>query len=157
MKYIIATDHAGVDVKDFTKELLEKKGHQVIDLGPFTNDRVDYPDFAKKLSETVIEESGSVDENIDWKENGVFGILICGTGIGMSITANKVGGIRAGLCHDAYTSEMARAHNNANVLCFGARTTGAGTIESIIDAWDSTSFEGGRHLDRVKKINLLDR
>ena len=157
MKYFIATDHAGVEVKDFTKKLLEKKGHEVIDLGPFSTDRVDYPDFAKKLSERVLDASGRVDENIDWKEFGVFGILICGTGIGMSITANKVNGIRAGLCHDAYTSEMARAHNNANILCFGARTTGAGTIESIIDAWDSTPFEGGRHLDRIKKINLSDR
>jgi len=157
LKYFIATDHAGVEVKDFTKKLLEKKGHEVIDLGPFSTDRVDYPDFAKKLSERVLDASGRVDENIDWKEFGVFGILICGTGIGMSITANKVNGIRAGLCHDAYTSEMARAHNNANILCFGARTTGAGTIESIIDAWDSTPFEGGRHLDRIKKINLSDR
>ena len=157
MKYFIATDHAGVDVKNFTKELLEKKGNEVIDLGPFSKDRVDYPDFAKRLSERLLEESGRVSENLDWKESGVFGILICGTGIGMSIAANKVNGIRAGLCYDAYTSAMARAHNNANVLCFGARTTGAGIIESIIDAWESTPFEGGRHLNRIKKINLLDR
>ena len=157
MRYIIATDHAGVDVKNFTKDLLEKKGHEVIDLGPFSTERVDYPDFAKKLAENVVKTAGEFDENRDWKESGVFGILICGTGIGMSITANKVDGVRAGLCHDAYTSEMARAHNNANILCFGARTSGAGTIESIIDAWDSTSFEGGRHLDRVKKINNLDK
>ncbi len=156
MKYIIATDHAGVEVKNFTKELLQQMGHEVEDLGPFTNDRVDYPDFAQALSEKVIECGGDISENEDWKESGVFGILICGTGIGMSITANKINGIRAGLCHDAYTSEMARAHNNANVLCFGARTSGYGTIESIIKAWDSTSFEGGRHLERVKKINSLN-
>ena len=156
MKYVIATDHAGVDVKNFTKKLLETKGYEVVDLGPFSEDRVDYPDFAKKLSEKVLELAGDeVNENFDWKETEVFGILICGTGIGMSITANKVQGIRAGLCHDAYTSAMARQHNNANILCFGARTSGAGTIESIIDAWDSTSFEGGRHLNRVKKINKV--
>lgn len=157
MKYIIATDHAGVGVKDFTKELLKNLGHEVEDLGPFTNDRVDYPDFAKKLSERVVEEGGNISEDKDWRESGVFGILICGTGIGMSVTANKVSGVRAGLCHDAYTSAMARAHNNANVLCFGARTSGEGTIESMIEAWDKTSFEGGRHLERVKKINSLDR
>ena len=157
MKYIIATDHAGVEMKDFTKNLLESLNHTVEDLGPFSNDRVDYPDFAKKLSEKVVAEGGNISEDRDWRESGVFGILICGTGIGMSITANKVSGVRAGLCHDAYSSKMARAHNNANILCFGARTTGQGVVESIIEAWDSTSFEGGRHLDRVKKINKLDK
>lgn len=157
MKYFIATDHAGVEIKDFTKKILEEKGYEVVDLGPFSNDRVNYPDFAKKLSETLLKDVGSFDENLDWKDSGVFGILICGTGIGMSITANKVNGIRAGLCHDAYTSEMARAHNNANILCFGARTAGAGTIESIIEAWDSTPFASGRHLDRVKIINSLNK
>jgi ribose 5-phosphate isomerase B len=157
MKYIIATDHAGVEVKNFTKKVLENMGHTVEDLGPFSTDRVDYPDYAEKLSKTLISQVGNIDENLDWKESKIFGILICGTGIGMSITANKVEGIRAGLCHDAYTSAMARAHNNANVLCFGARTSGEGTIESILDAWNKTAFEGGRHLDRVKKINSLDR
>ncbi len=157
MKYIIATDHAGVDVKNFTKELLQKMGHEVEDLGPFSTDRVDYPDYAETLSKRVVEVAGDVSEESDWRESGVFGILICGTGIGMSITANKVNGVRAGLCHDAYTSAMARAHNNANVLCFGARTSGEGTIESMIEAWDKTAFEGGRHLQRVKKINQLDR
>jgi ribose 5-phosphate isomerase B len=155
MKYFIATDHAGVDTKDFTIELLKKMGHEVVDLGPNSKDRVDYPDFAKKLSDEVVKAGGDRD-HFDWKELGVYGILICGTGIGMSITANKVDGIRAGLCHDAYTAEMARAHNNANVLCFGARTAGEGTIESMVSAWDSASFEGGRHEGRVAKINELD-
>jgi ribose 5-phosphate isomerase B len=157
LKYLIATDHAGIETKDFTKELLESMGHEVEDLGPFSTDRVDYPDFAEKLSKRVVELAGEVDSNLDWKETGVFGILICGTGIGMSITANKISGIRASLCHDSYTSEMARLHNNSNVLCFGARTTGKGTIESIVKSWDETSFEGGRHLNRVLKIEALDK
>ena len=152
MKYFIATDHAGIELKNYTKNILEKMGHEVFDLGPFTDSRVDYPDFAHKLAKTLMENSGKVNEDVDWRETGVFGILICGTGIGMSISANKVKGIRAGLCYDGYTAEMARAHNNANVLCFGARTTGEGTVESIIEAWDKTTFEGGRHLNRVKKI-----
>jgi ribose 5-phosphate isomerase B len=157
VKYIIATDHAGVDVKEFTKKVLQSKGYEVEDLGPFSSDRVDYPDFAEKLSNRVLEVAGEFDEERDWREKEVFGVLICGTGIGMSITANKVSGIRAALCHDAYTSEMARSHNNANVLCFGARTSGEGTIESMIDAWEKTPFSGGRHLNRVLKINNLDR
>ncbi|HIC09750.1 MAG TPA: ribose 5-phosphate isomerase B [Campylobacterales bacterium] len=157
MKYFIATDHAGVEIKNYTKELLEKMGHEVEDLGPFNTERVDYPDFAEKLAREVAKFSEKISEEEDWKNSGVFGILICGTGIGMSITANKIPNIRAGLCHDAYTAEMARAHNNANVLCFGARVVGKGTIESIVKAWDSAKFEGGRHLNRVQKIGKLDR
>ncbi len=157
MKYFIATDHAGVEIKNYTKELLEKMGHEVEDLGPFNTERVDYPDFAEKLAREVAKFSEKISEEEDWKNSGVFGVLICGTGIGMSITANKIPNIRAGLCHDAYTAEMARAHNNANVLCFGARVVGKGTIESIVKAWDSTKFEGGRHLNRVQKIGKLDR
>ena len=137
-------------------EFFEKKGHKVIDLGPYDTSRVDYPDFAHKLAKTLMENSGKEKEGEDWRETGVFGILICGTGIGMSMAANKVKGIRAGLCYDSYTAEMARAHNNANVLCFGARTTGEGTVESIIKAWDKTVFEKGRHLERVKKIENVN-
>jgi ribose 5-phosphate isomerase B len=163
MKYFIATDHAGVDVKNFTADILRKKGHEVVDLGPFNTERVDYPDFAEKVANSLIEEAKNRDIDIpdfeksqkDWKETEIYGVLICGTGIGMSISANKVSHIRAGLVTDAYTSEMARAHNNANILCFGARVVGAGVIESIIDAWESTDFEGGRHANRVAKINNI--
>ena len=145
-KILIASDHAGFELKKYLKKYLESKNYKVFDCGTNNGkDSVDYPDYANQLCGLIKLKKAKQ------------GILICGTGIGMSITANKVNGIRAGLCHDAYTSEMARAHNNSNVLCFGARTTGEGTIESIIDAWDSTSFEGGRHLNRVKKINLSDR
>jgi len=140
MKYYIATDHAGVVIKESVKKMVEDLGHEIIDLGPFSTDRVDYPDYAHKLATTVLEDTGS------------FGILICGTGIGMSLAANKHHGIRAALCHDAYTAEMARAHNDANVLCFGERVVGIGVIESILKAWSTTQFEGGRHANRVAKI-----
>ncbi len=140
MKYYIATDHAGVVIKDSVKKMVEDLGHEIIDLGPYSTDRVDYPDYAHKLATAVLEDAGS------------FGILICGTGIGMSLAANKHHGIRAALCHDAYTAEMARAHNDANVLCFGERVVGIGVIESILKAWNSTNFEGGRHANRVAKI-----
>lgn len=140
MKFYIATDHAGVDLKDYTVEMLRKKGHEVIDLGPFNKERVDYPDFAVKVCNSVLSDTDA------------DGILICGSGIGMSMTANRFCGIRAALCHDAYTATMARAHNNANVLCFGERVVGKGVAESIVDAWIEGSFEGGRHSGRVDKI-----
>jgi len=142
MKIYIATDHAAFCIKEDVKKILTSLGNEVIDLGPTNDDRVDYPDFAHKLSVAVLEDSSSQ------------GVLICGTGIGMSLSANKHIGIRAALCHDAYTAQMARAHNDANVLCFGQRVVGLGTIESICKAWCQTTFEGGRHADRVEKIEL---
>jgi ribose 5-phosphate isomerase B len=140
MRFYIATDHAGYALKEFTKDYVQTLGHEIIDLGPDSADRVDYPDFAKKCADAVISDKGS------------FGILICGTGIGISIAANKVAGIRAGLCHDAFTAMATRAHNDANILCFGERVVGKGVVESMIDAFCETEFEGGRHTDRVKKI-----
>jgi ribose 5-phosphate isomerase B len=140
MKFYIATDHAGFALKEFTKGVLNSMGHEVIDLGPYSADRVDYPDFAKKCANAVASDKGS------------FGILICGTGIGISISANKVAGIRAALCHDAYTASMCRAHNDANILAFGERVVGKGVVESMIKAFCETPFEGGRHTNRVYKI-----
>lgn len=145
MKVYIATDHAGFAIKDFVKELFLKRGYVVEDLGPKSADRVDYPDFAQKVATKVAQNPGSQ------------GVLICGTGIGMSIAANKIKGIRAAEVHDYYTAKMARAHNDANVLCFGERVVGKGVIESIIDAWCETEFEGGRHENRVKKIMELEK
>ena len=144
MKFYIATDHAGVDLKDYTVELLKEKGHEVVDIGPFSKDRVDYPDYAVKVSQAVLEDKESQ------------GILICGSGIGMSIAANRFSGIRAALCHDAYTASVARGHNDANILCFGERIIGKGVAESILDAWIAAGFEGGRHADRVKKIEAIN-
>jgi len=140
MKFYVATDHAGIDLKDYTVELLQAKGHEVVDLGPFSKERVDYPDYAHKVAEAVLAEPTAQ------------GVLICGSGIGMSMAANRHAGIRAALCHDAYTASVARGHNDANILCFGERIVGKGVAESIIDAWIAGSFDGGRHCGRVEKI-----
>ena len=144
MKFYVATDHAGIDLKDYTVELLKEKGHEVIDLGPFSKDRVDYPDYAVKVSQSVLADESAQ------------GILICGSGIGMSMAANRHTGIRAALCHDAYTATVARGHNDANILCFGERIVGKGVAESILDAWIASSFDGGRHTGRVAKIEALN-
>ncbi len=145
MKYFIAADHAGIDIKKYVKELFESKGHEVEDLGPYSKDRVDYPDFAVKVCEKVLANKNS------------FGILICGSGIGMSMSANKFDGIRAALCHNEYAAKMAREHNDANIMCLGERVSGYGMIEAIIDSWLASSFEGGRHEQRVEKINALGK
>lgn len=143
MKFYIATDHAGLDLKNFTVELLRNKGHEVVDLGPFEKERVDYPDYAIKVCEHVLNDTDAQ------------GILICGSGIGMSMAANRFHGIRAALCHDAYTATVARGHNDANVLCFGERIVGQGVAESILDAWIASKFEAGRHCGRVEKIESI--
>jgi ribose 5-phosphate isomerase B len=143
MKFYIGTDHAGIELKDWTVELLRSKGHEVEDFGPYTKDRVDYPDYAHKVATAVLEDKESQ------------GILICGSGIGMSMAANRHTGIRAALCHDAYTAMVAREHNDANILCFGERIVGKGVAESIIDAWLANGFEGGRHIQRVAKIEAI--
>ena len=143
MKFYIGTDHAGIELKDWTVELLREKGHEVEDFGPYTKDRVDYPDYAHKVATAVLEDKESQ------------GILICGSGIGMSMAANRHAGIRAALCHDAYTAMVAREHNDANILCFGERIVGKGVAESIIDAWLANGFEGGRHIQRVAKIEAV--
>lgn len=143
MTYYIGADHAGIEIKTFVKELFEARGHEVIDLGPFNKDRVDYPDFAAKVCEAVLE-------NKDTK-----GILICGTGLGMSMSANKFDGIRAALCHNTFSASMSREHNDANVLCLGERVSGYGMVEAIVDAWNGSEFQGGRHTGRVEKINKL--
>jgi len=142
MKFFVATDHAGIELKDYTVELLRAKGHEVEDMGPYSKDRVDYPDYAHKVATTVLANAGTQ------------GILICGSGIGMSMAANRHEGIRAALCHDAYTATVARGHNDANILCFGERIVGKGVAESILDAWIAGSFDGGRHCGRVEKIEL---
>ncbi len=144
MKFYVATDHAGIVLKDITVEMLRAKGHEVEDLGPFSKDRVDYPDYAVKVSESVLNDPEA------------HGILICGSGIGMSMAANRFHGIRAALCHDAYTATVARGHNDANVLCFGERIVGVGVAESILDAWIAGTFEGGRHCGRVDKIEAIE-
>jgi ribose 5-phosphate isomerase B len=141
MKIAIATDHAGFALKSTIIEYFESKKIAYLDLGPNNLlSRVDYPDFAIKVARMVAD--GEAD----------FGILICGTGIGMCITANKVKGIRAANVTDTYSAKVSRAHNNANILCLGARVTGVGLAIDIVDTWLSAIFEGGRHKQRIDKI-----
>ncbi len=139
---VAASDHAGLPLKRVVLAHLEERGIAAEDLGTFDEASVDYPDFAHRLAERVAMETGTI------------GILICGTGIGMSMTANRHPGVRAALCHDAYTAEMARRHNDANVLCMGARVLGPGVATQLVDVFLATRFEGGRHERRVQKIEL---
>ena len=135
-----ASDHAGVDLKARLAELIGGIGYEIRDLGPSDPSSVDYPDFAHAVAEAVA--TGEAD----------LGVLICGTGIGMGMAANRHSGVRAALCHDAYTAEMARRHNDANVLCLGARSTGPGVAEQMVRIFLDTPFEGGRHRRRTEKI-----
>lgn len=140
MMVIIGSDHAGFAMKEIIKEYLSGLNYQFEDVGTFNEDSVDYPDFAKKVAKKV--------QNSD-----NFGILICGTGLGMSMSANRFAGVRCALCHDAYTAEFARKHNNANILAFGGRTTGVEIAKQMVYIFLNTSFEGGRHQRRVNKID----
>ncbi len=141
---VTASDHAGLPLKRLVIRYLADQGLEVEDFGTKDEEAVDYPDFAHRLAERV---AGG---------EGVRGILICGTGLGMSMAANRHPGVRAALCHDAYTAEMARRHNDANVLCMGARVLGSGVAEQIVDLFLATPFEGGRHERRVCKIERED-
>jgi ribose 5-phosphate isomerase B len=137
----VGADHGGVRLKRIVVRALERRGIPFVDLGTNDETSVDYPDFAAKVASGVA--NGDYDR----------GILICGTGIGMSIAANKFFGVRAALCHDTYTARMARLHNDANILVLGARVTGPGVAEEIVEVWLDTPFEGGRHTARVEKIH----
>jgi ribose 5-phosphate isomerase B len=144
-RVITASDHAGLTLRAEVVKTAKARGYEVEDLGPFTTESVDYPDYAGALAEAVAAGKARA------------GVLVCGTGIGMSIAANKVPGIRAALCRTEYEARMARAHNDANVLCLGERVTGAGLGAAIVEAVLSTPIEGGRHAKRVEKIQALDR
>ena len=144
MKIAVGCDHGGLNLKNLAKDVLTKQGIEVVDMGTYTADSVDYPDFAAKVAKAVV--SGEVER----------GILVCGTGIGISIAANKVKGIRAALCHDVFSATMSREHNNANILCMGERVIGAGPAEMIINAWLKAEFQGGGHACRVDKIMGLE-
>src|SRR5437762_10623010 len=144
MKIAIGSDHRGYDAKRRLLPLLQQLGHEVLDLGPEGSESVDYPDFAFQVAKAVGE--GRVDR----------GILVCGTGIGMCIAANKVKGVRAAPCHDSITVEMSRRHNDANVLCLSADLLGEELIGRIVRLWLETEFEGGRHARRVAKITRYE-
>lgn len=140
----IASDHAGVALKAELVEELKKLGHVPLDLGPADTTSVDYPDYAVKACTELTQGPASL------------AVLICGTGIGMCITANKVQGVRAALCHTEFEARVTRQHNDANVLCLGARVTGGAVAIEILKAFVAGSFEGGRHAKRVEKITQLE-
>jgi len=145
VKVAIGCDHAGVDLKHEVARFLREQGHEVADFGTEGTESVDYPDFARRVAEAV--RSGQAER----------GVLICGTGIGMSIAANKVPGVRAALCHDVYSARLTREHNDANVLTMGARVIGPGLAVEIAKAFFGGEFAGGRHARRVDKIAQIER
>ena len=146
MKITIGSDHGAVEIKEEVKKILsEFDSVEFKDVGTFGTDSVDYPDIAEKVCADVI--SGESER----------GIVLCGTGLGISIAANKIKGIRCALCHDVFSAKMSRAHNNANVLALGGRVIGYGPAGEIVRAWITTDFEGGRHSRRVNKIMALEK
>ncbi|MGT2784877.1 ribose 5-phosphate isomerase B [Streptococcus merionis] len=144
MKIAIGSDHVGLELKLTIAEFLKELGYEVDDFGPFSAERTDYPKYGKLVAQSV--SSGSND----------LGILICGTGVGISIAANKVKGIRAVVCSEPYSAKLSREHNNTNILAFGSRVIGSELAKMIVKEWLSASFEGGRHERRVNEIKAIE-
>ena len=144
MKIAIASDHAGVDLKSNIIQLLRQLQHELIDFGVHDRDSVDYPDYGIPVAEAVSE--GKADR----------GVLICGTGIGMSIVANKFPQVRAALCYDVFTAKISRLHNDANILALGGRVLDNHKAQEIVKLWLTTGFDGGRHERRLKKIKEIE-
>jgi ribose 5-phosphate isomerase B len=143
MKIALASDHGGFSLKELLKASLLEAGHDIEDLGTHSSARVDYPDFAHDAAKRIT--SGSATR----------AILVCGTGVGMAIAANRHAGIRAVNCSDVFTARMSRSHNDANILCLGERVVGPGLAREIVDVWLASTFEGARHVSRIEKIELL--
>ena len=139
-KISLASDHAGFKLKEKIKKNLKKKNIKIIDLGPKTDSSVDYPDFAKKVARSVSSKKSNI------------GILVCGSGTGMAMSANKIKKIRAAVCYNKASTSLSRKHNNANILALGSRLTKKSTALKLVNIFLSTKFEGGRHLKRVKKV-----
>ena len=144
MKIAIGNDHTAVAMKNGIVAHLEAKGYEVVNFGTDATDRSDYPIYGKRVADAVA--SGECD----------LGVLICGTGIGISLTANKVKGIRAAVCSESYSAKMTRMHNDANIIAFGARVVGQATAEEIVDAFLEAEYEGGRHARRVDMISAVE-
>ena len=144
MKIGIGNDHAAVDMKNQVVEYLEGKGYEVVNFGTDTYESCNYPEYGEKVGRAV--EAGDVD----------LGILICGTGVGISLAANKVKGVRAVVCSEPYSAKLSRQHNNTNILAFGARVIGIELAKMIIDEWLNAEFEGGRHQTRVDMITAIE-
>jgi ribose 5-phosphate isomerase B len=145
MRIATGSDHAGLGLKAGLVEFLEGQGHTVTDLGTHDGSSCDYPDFAAKVAEAV---AGGQAE---------FGLLLCGTGVGMAMAANKVAGIRAAVVSDPFSARATRCHNDANILCMGERVVGQGLAREILAAWLDAEYEGGRHQRRIDKITALER
>lgn len=145
MKIAIGSDHVGFPLKEHMIKYLKEKGHEVTDLGTDGTQRVDYPVYGRKVANAVAD--GDVDR----------GVLICGTGVGISIAANKVHGIRAVVCSEPYSVKFARQHNNANIVAFGARVVGTATAEMIVDEFLAAEYEGGRHQKRIDMICEIEK
>jgi ribose 5-phosphate isomerase B len=145
MKIALGCDHGGLELKNAIEAVLKSLDIEVVDMGTMSEESVDYPDFASKVAESVSE--GKTDR----------GIAICGTGIGMSIVANKYHGVRAALCHDSYTARMSRLHNDANILVLGGRVIGTEVAIELLKQWLATQFEGGRHQKRLDKISDIEK
>ena len=143
-KVVIGCDHGAFQLKEQIKNFLVESGYEVSDAGVYSEKRADYPDIAEKACREFL------------KGGYAFGILCCGTGIGISIAANKINGIRCALMHDLYTAEMSKAHNNANFIAFGGRVSYTDPVESMITKFIKTEYEGGRHEDRLRKISSLE-
>lgn len=144
MKLGIGSDHGGFELKEHIKAFLEKEGIEVVDYGTYSTDSVDYPDYGKKVAEAVVAKEVE------------RAIVICGTGIGISIACNKVKGIRCALCGDTYSARMSREHNDANILSLGARVIGLDLATEIVAAWIKSEFQAGRHEKRVNKISEIE-
>ncbi len=145
MRIAVGADHRGFTIRSKVIELLKRLGHEVDDVGAFSDESVDYPDVAKLVAEKV--GSGQAER----------GILVCGTGVGMSIAANKFPGVRAAPCHDDLTAEMSRRHNDTNILCLSSELLGERLIDRLVELWLSTPFEAGNHSRRVEKIHILEQ
>lgn len=145
MRIAIGSDHVGYELKPDIITYLLDTGHYVEDFGTYTNERVDYPDYSKKVAEAVLRDDFDC------------GILICGTGVGISIAANKIDGIRAVVCSEPYSAKLSKEHNNTNILAFGSRVVGKELAKMIVDEWLNASFEDGRHSKRVDKIHDLEK
>lgn len=144
MKIAIGSDHVGFELKQTIKMYLEELGHEATDFGPFEASRTDYPIYGEKVAKEVA--SGAYPA----------GILICGTGVGISISANKVAGIRAVVCSEPYSAKLSKEHNNTNILAFGSRVVGEDLAKMIVSAWLDAEFEGGRHAKRVEMIRSIE-
>ena len=144
MKIAIGNDHTAIQLKNIIKEHLKQRGYEVIDIGTNSTERFDYPISGYNAAKMIIENKANL------------GILICGTGIGISLAANKVKGIRACVCSEPYSAKLSKEHNNTNILCFGVRVVGDELAKMIVDAWLDAEFEGGRHGDRVNMITKIE-